>query len=386
MDNKFYLLALNRAKQIGPRTIFSLLKHWPRLYDMFQLSSDQLLAQGIPVNIARSINQINFEQVEADYAWAKQPSHHLVTWADPEYPSLLRQIYDPPPVLYACGDLNALSQTAIAMVGTRKPSMSGKEMAWQFAYDLARYNITIVSGLALGIDAAVHKACLAAAGRTIAVMGTGIDCIYPRQHRTLAEKIIQNGLLLSEFPLKTPAIAGHFPRRNRIISGLTSATLVVEAAIKSGSLITARLALEQNREVMAIPGSIQNPQARGCHYLLQQGAKLVTTVSDIVEELQQGHRKDESSERRLVGLENKTQQIGQTIEVKNSKPKLTLASKNENLVKCIEFEITTVDQILVRSGLDIEHVMCGLAELELNGEIASIPGGYIRLNWKQNSA
>ena len=278
----------------------------------------------------------------------------MLTWDDPEYPPLLKEIHDPPPVLYAIGDLLSFQQPTVAMVGTRKPSIMGSETAWRFAFELAGKNITIVSGLALGIDAQAHSGCLAAGGKTIAVMGTGIDCIYPRRHVQLADKIGENGLLLSELPLQSPPIAGHFPRRNRIISGLSLSTLVVEAAVRSGSLITARLACEQNRDVLAIPGSIYNPQARGCHHLLQQGAKLVTTSNDVLDEL---------------GIDY-TKVVPEFVN--------TLASENKNLVKCIGFEVTTVDQIITRSGLNVEKVVCNLAELELQGVVKAIPGGYMR--------
>jgi DNA processing protein len=206
----------------------------------------------------------------------------------------------------------------------------------------------------MGIDAHAHSGCLEAGGKTIAVMGTGIDVIYPRRHRHLAKKISESGLLLSELPLQSLPIAGHFPRRNRIISGLSLSTLVVEAAIKSGSLITARLALEQNRDVLAIPGSIYNPESRGCHQLLQEGAKLVTSCADVLDEL---------------GIESQP--------VVTSLP-LALAEENKNLVKCIGFEMTTVDQIIIRSGLSFEKVACSLADLELQGIIRSISGGYMR--------
>jgi DNA processing protein len=213
----------------------------------------------------------------------------------------------------------------------------------------------IVSGLALGVDAQAHLGCLAAQGQTIAVLGTGIDCIYPRRHLKLAEQIRENGLVISEFPLKSPPIAGHFPRRNRIISGLSLSTLVIEAAIKSGSLITARMAIEQNRDVLAIPGSIHNPLARGCHYLLQQGAKLVTSINDVLNEL----RLD-------------------TPPFPTDKSIFSLASESENLVKFIGFETTSIDKMIVRSGFSIEEITNELAELELQGTITAVPGGYIR--------
>ncbi|STX29987.1 protein smf [Legionella beliardensis] len=353
--NKIYLLALNRIPQIGPRSIKKLLGHWPSLADMFALSQLQLEAAGVPSKLAAAIKEFDFKQVDADLNWEKIPNHHLITWDDPNYPSLLKQIYDAPPILYAIGDLTCFKQLTVAMVGTHKPSVTGAQTAWQFAFDLAANQITVVSGLALGIDAQAHQGCIAAKGKTIAVLGTGIDCIYPKSHLQLANQVTDEGLLISEFPLKSPPIAGHFPRRNRIISGLSLATLVVEAAVRSGSLITARLALEQNREVMAIPGSINNPQAKGCHYLLQQGAKLVTSIHDILAELDIEHTlssKEESA--------------------------INLATHDENLVKCLGFEIATIDQIIQRSGLSIETVTCNLTELELQGIIKAVPGGYIR--------
>ena len=355
MNNKPYFLALNRINKVGPRTIMKLMGRWPALEDMFKLSQAALESAGLPTSMALPISSFNMAEIDVDLNWEKADNHHLLTWEDSNYPALLKEIHDPPAVLYAIGDLSCLQQTTLAMVGTRKPSVSGGETAWHFANQLAANQITIVSGLARGIDAAVHNGCLAANGKTIAVMGTGIDSIYPRSHLDLARRIKENGLLLTEFPLKSAPNAGHFPRRNRIISGLSLATLVVEAAIKSGSLITARLAMEQNRDVLAIPGSIHNPQARGCHYLLQQGAKLVTAIQDIIDEL---------------GVKNTATDISQ--------PRLSLATNNKNLVKCVGFEVTTIDKIIQRSGLSVEKVTCELAQLELEGIVKAVPGGYAR--------
>ena len=221
MKNKPYLLALNRINHIGPRTIIKLLRRWPDLEEMFQLSADELEQAGLPQVIAAGIASFDQHLVDADWRWASIENNFLLTWSDPEYPALLREIHDPPPVLYARGDLLSFQQPTVALVGTRKPSITGSETAWRFAFELAEKNITIVSGLALGIDAKAHAGCLAAGGKTIAVMGTGIDCIYPRRHERLAAEIVEQGLLLSELPLQSSPIAGHFPRRNRIISGLS---------------------------------------------------------------------------------------------------------------------------------------------------------------------
>lgn len=361
MINKPYLLALNRIPAIGPRTVMKLLRQWPVLADLFNTPYAALLDAGLPDKMARAIERFEHRILDTDTAWQQSsPQHHLLTWEHDAYPDLLREIHDPPVVLYAIGDLAALKQPCIAMVGTRKPSVSGSETAEHFAFELASRQITVVSGLALGIDARAHTGCVAAGGKTIAVMGTGIDRIYPRQHHQLADKLSKNGLLLSEFPLNSPSSAGHFPRRNRIISGLSLATLVVEAALRSGSLITARLALEQNREVMAVPGSIHNPQSRGCHFLLQQGAKLVTSTEDILEEL------------KLTIPDKKANQS-----------RSSLATNNKNLVKCIGFETTTVDQIVNRSGLNVEEVVSDLAILELEGIVKSVPGGYMRCAYER---
>ncbi|KTD79185.1 DNA-processing protein DprA [Legionella waltersii] len=356
MTNLRPLLALNRIEKVGPLTVFKLLEKWPDLNEMFSLSVMKLEQAGLPSWLASKISQFNLDNTTVDLDWENADENHtILTWDSPEYPSLLKEIHNPPFILYAKGQLSSLDQPQIAVVGSRNPSITGSENAKQFSKELALHHLTIVSGLALGIDAQAHIGCLEAKGKTIAVLGTGIDTIYPRRHRQLAEQIGQNGLILSEFPLKSPPIAGHFPRRNRIISGLSLCILVIEAAIKSGSLITAKMALEQNRDVLAIPGSIHNPMARGCHYLLQQGAKLVTSVHDVLEEL--------NLEEPLTG---------------SKKSDFPLASEKENLVKFIGFETTTIDQMIERSGYSVEQVTNQLAKLELQGMITAIPGGYTR--------
>lgn len=355
MSNLKFYLALNRIYKVGPKTVAKLQERWPCLEALFKLNKRQMEEEGLPAWLAEAISGFDMRLIEDDLRWQEKAGHHLLTWDSPQYPSMLKEIYDPPVVLYAVGQLEVLKSPMLSMVGSRNPSVTGAENAKAFAKALAASDLTIVSGLALGVDAQAHQGCLEAKGKTIAVLGTGVDVLYPKRHGHLASQIRENGLLLSEFPLKTGPAAGHFPRRNRIISGLSLATLVVEAAVKSGSLITARLALEQNRDVFAIPGSIHNPQARGCHYLLQQGAKLVMSVNDILDEL--GLDKAKKNEKITASM---------------------LARCNEKLVKCIGFELTTVDQIVVRSGLNVEQVACELADLELDGFIKAVPGGYMR--------
>lgn len=360
MDNKKYFLALNRIYRVGPLTVTKLLKRWPHLQEMFELSERALIQAGLPQLLANAISSFDIQIIQEDLLWEdSKQNHHIITWEDSYYPRLLKEIYNPPVVLYACGDLLSLEQKAIAVVGTRKPSALGRENALQFARELCLQNITIVSGLALGVDAQAHQGCLDVGGRTIAVMGTGIDIIYPWRHRGLSDLISQNGLLLSEFPLKSAPIAGHFPRRNRIISGLASITLIVEAALRSGSLITARLALEQNRDVLAIPGSIHNPQARGCNHLVQQGAKLVTSVQEVLDEMPEY---DDAKGVNAIPSQEVTK----------------LALESHSLVEFMGDDVVTASQLVLRSGFEMSNVLCSLANLELQGMIKAVTGGYTR--------
>ncbi len=355
MDNSDYFLALNRIPGIGPRTVMRFLNTFPDLGDLFRTSSSTLRALGLSASVADAIVAFDFNSITIDKRWQDQPDQVILTWEHPAYPLLLKEIHGPPMVLYAKGATSLLNTSCLAMVGTRKPTPMGREVAWQFAAELAKAGLTIVSGLALGIDAAAHQGCLSQTGKTIAVLGSGIERIYPYQHVALAQKIAEQGLLLSEFPVNFKANAGHFPQRNRIISGLSLSTLVVEAAVKSGSLITARFALEQNRDVFAIPGSIDNPQSGGCHQLLQDGAKLITSSQDVIDELGLGqffiHQ----------GLLNRN-----------------IACENDNLMQYIGSAATSVERIMSRSGLPIQDVLCQLADLELKGMIKAVAGGYMR--------
>lgn len=355
MDNIPYLLACNRIPNMGPRSIARCRKVWPDLADLFRASLCDLQAIGLSEQISFAIKEFDFSLLDADLAWMAQPNQHILVLGTPQYPKLLKEIDDAPPILYAKGQLDCLNHSLLSIVGTRNPSVSGSETAWRFAHDLAQSGLSIVSGLALGIDAQAHYGCIAAKGKTIGVLGTGIDIVYPRRHQMLAQQIIETGLLISEFPLGSLPIANHFPRRNRIISGLSSALLVIEAALRSGSLITARFAMEQNRDVFAIPGSIYHPQARGCLRLLQQGACLVTTPQEIYEEMHLGGA-----------------QFAKNISIF---PKIC---DNTMFLQHIGFEVTTVDQMIERSGCNVNEVLCKVVELELQGWIQLVPGGYMR--------
>ncbi|WP_310650245.1 DNA-processing protein DprA [Colwellia sp. MB02u-6] len=291
----------------------------------------------------------------------------IITFDDPLYPQLLKEIYDPPLVLFVRGNVDLLLLPKIAIVGSRNASISGREIAYNLAGQLTT-QFVVTSGLALGIDGQAHLGALYQQGYTIAVVATGLDITYPARHKKLQKDIVEKkGLIISEFPPGIVPKPGHFPKRNRLISGLSLGVLVVEASLKSGSLITARCALEQGREVFAIPSSIYNVQAKGCHWLIKQGAKLVEDTSDIVDEFQE------------FATEN--------VNLSRNKVKDNLAEKSEKQHLCndpmlasVGYEITPVDLVVSRSKLPIDVVLTRLTVLELRGLVSAVPGGYLKLN------
>jgi DNA processing protein len=297
---------------------------------------------------------------------------HLVTHRHPSYPSLLEQTERSPPLLFVKGNVELLSLPQIAIVGSRNPTATGIANARAFSHFLASGGFTVTSGLAHGIDGCAHDAALNANGKTIAVMATGIDRIYPSRHRGLADKILEkNGLLVTEFTPGTAPLAAHFPQRNRIISGLSLGLLVIEAALKSGSLISARYALEQNREVFAVPGSIHNPQSKGCHALIKQGAQLVETGEDIILQL--------TGFMHYVGaLQNSLDEALPVSKVVANEMRLTAVEKN--LLQHIGFDIVTIDQLIERSSLNSSQVATSLFNLELKGAITHSDWGYEAIN------
>jgi DNA processing protein len=297
-----------------------------------------------------------------DEAWLAGAGRRLVTWGSADYPPLLAAIPDAPLVLFVEGTADTLSLPQLAIVGSRNPTQLGRDTARQFAQHLAGAGLAITSGLALGIDAAGHRGALAAGGCTIAVIGCGLDAVYPREHVGLAAEISASGALVSEMPTGTPPLRQHFPRRNRLISGLSLGTLVVEAALQSGSLITARLASEQGREVFAIPGSIHNPMARGCHRLIRQGAKLVETADDIFAELGA----------LLEGLRTATRAEAPDVQA-DSRP--ALDKDYEILLDALGFAPAGIDTLVVRTGFATDVVASMLLILELDGRVAQQPGG-----------
>lgn len=355
-------LALHRAPLIGSRRFAALLEKFGTPRAVFEAGHAGWLATKLPENTLAYLAKPDWRAVEADLNWlARSPQRHCLTFGHSLYPPLLREIADPPPLLFVEGDPAALSIDHIAMVGSRNPSPAGAKTAHHFAVALAASGFGVASGLALGVDAASHRGALDGKGVTVAVAGTGLDQVYPRQHRALAESIAnQGGALVSEFTPGTQPQAGNFPRRNRIISGLALGTLVVEAAQSSGSLITARLAMEQNREVFAVPGSIYSPLSRGCNDLIKQGAKLVQEVNDIAEEFahRRATRPRPAPEDARFGEE----------------------SPHWPLLKCIAYDPTSVDTLVAVTGIPAESITSQLLILELEGYVASTPGGcYIRV-------
>ncbi|MDD1618937.1 MAG: DNA-processing protein DprA [Methylococcaceae bacterium] len=298
--------------------------------------------------------------IDYDLEWLEQQNNGVLTFNDTNYPLQLKEIADPPPILFVRGNPDLLSLPQIAIVGSRNPSALGKETAFSFARTLSLYGFVITSGLALGIDGASHRGALYAKGYTVAVAGTGLDRVYPARHKELATEIVNTGVMISEFPPGTTAKANHFPRRNRIISGLCQGLLVVEAAKQSGSLITARMALEQNREVFAIPGSIHNPLARGCNALIREGAKLVETTQDILEELNQYYQQDE----KLLPLTTQS----------------TLDLEQQTLLNRVMFSPTSIDHLVENTGESVEAISSMLLILELQGYLEATAGGcYVRI-------
>ena len=300
-------------------------------------------------------------QFEAERVGLDDPSNHLVAITDPAYPPLLREIPGAPPLLFVRGDTTLLRAPQLAVVGSRNPSHGGCDNARAFSEQLIRAGLVVTSGLALGIDACAHAAALDAGGQTIAVAATGLDRVYPSAHRELAHRIAAQGALVSEFALGTPPRREHFPRRNRLISGLSLGVLVVEAALRSGSLITARLAAEQGREVFAIPGSIHSPLARGCHALIRQGAKLVETAQDVLEELGA-----------LAGF------VAVSSGAAAPPPGAPPDPAQQELLDLIGYDPVEMDALIERSGLTPGRVSSMLLLMELRGLIEARPGGRVQ--------
>lgn len=357
-----YWLALSHIEGAGAAFFSTVLNEISCISSLFEATLPGRLRMLVPAKIQVALKTPDWQAVENDLAWkAKQKERYILTPQDSAYPLQLKHITHPPPILYVIGKVDVLSKPQLAIVGSRNPTATGRETATQFAYALAKIGIVITSGLALGIDGAAHEGALAAGGTTIAVAGTGLDRTYPKEHKALTEKISEQGALVSEFSIGTEPVSSHFPRRNRVISGLANGVLVVEAASKSGALITANYAAIQGREVFAIPGSIHNPLARGCHHLIKQGAKLVEKSTDILEEVRAFR---ESFEPREID--------------RNIRVAVVLDEKYHSILQMIGFEVTPIEKLMERTELPAPTITSLLVEMELGGFVRGVPGGYIR--------
>ncbi len=360
------LLTVFRLLEDQPIKLAALLSRFDSPADVIAqaLGSD---ASDIPTEMAtrikRKYKRELLNTVEGDLRWLEGDQHNIIVLGDTVYPSLLAEISDPPVILFCRGNLEVLNAFKIALVGSRNPTRMGVRNAVGFAQELVSSGIAITSGLALGIDGASHRGALDAGGTTIAVLGSGCDLIYPTRHRDLADQIQDKGLIISEFPLGTGAYPGNFPRRNRIVTGLSLGTLVVEAQERSGSLISARLAMEQGREVFAIPGPIQSRQSRGCHRLIRDGATLVENAEQILQ--------DVSS---LAKFEIQTRSV---------EPVSTAARLSElkmKLLQILEIEPTILDDLCRMVDREVQEVMSNLVELEIDGFVVSDAKGYSLAN------
>ncbi len=352
-------MAFNRIPRLGPARFRLMEKYFGSMLKAWDAPSSEFKAAGLDEETVKSI-QAKRPTLDPDGELERMEKAGVraMNWNDSSYPSRLKEIYDPPPVLYVLGTLLPEDERSVAVVGTRKATAYGKEVTYRISSDLARNQVTVVSGLARGIDAMAHRAALEAGGRTLAVMGSGPDIIYPSEHTALAQQIAQTGALLSEHPIGVKPSPGNFPRRNRIMSGMTLGTLVVEAGDTSGALWTVRHALEQDREVFAVPGSIFSQVSRGCNQLIQEGAKLVLDYNDILEELN-------------------LSAVGQQTEMKALFPKDETESK---VLRYVTYEPVHIDDVIRSSGLPIATVSSTLALMEVKGMVKQVGSmNYVRL-------
>jgi len=361
MDEKIYWHALNMIPGLGPLTFHLLLEHFQTAKTAWEADVDDLYPffRRKTATIEQLVAWKKQFKLEESFKQLRKYNINIITVQDKEYPNLLRNIYGCPPLLYYRGNIEFLNKECLAIVGSRKATVYGQQIAEKIAYELAEFGFTIVSGMARGIDSCAHWGALRAKGKTIAVLGCGLDIVYPPENKKLLNLIRAEGLVISEFPPGIPPDAGNFPRRNRIISGLSKGVIVVEAARKSGSLITAELALQQGRDVFAVPGSVFNPYSIGTNQLIQQGAKLVLNTDDILEE---------------YGLSVNR-------EINNKKDKIELDPIQQNIVDYISAEPISLAEIVQATGLKPELLISQLSILEIKGIIKQLPGQrYINIH------
>jgi len=359
-------LRLWRVPKIGPAAFHKLLSRFGSPDAAFEAGIAGWREAGLTAAQVDALDTHRTPGIDADLAWLEAAGNDLILWGSDRYPERLANIPTPPPLLFTRGDTTLLDHPQLAIVGSRHPSQGGRNNATAFARHLAAAGLGITSGLALGIDAAAHEGALQAEGVTVAVTGTGLDRIYPARNRALAHRIADNGLLVSEFPVGVGAQAANFPRRNRIISGLSMGCLVVEAARRSGSLITARYSLEQGREVYAIPGSIHSPLARGCHQLIREGAKLVETAMDIIEELPPP----------VLDAQDVSVSPEEDPDIGISDD---LSEQEAELMNALGHDPATIDMLVQRTGWSVEQVSGILMDLHLRSRLNVLPGSvYMR--------
>lgn len=363
-DHRTIWLAANLA-DLSVARVESLLTHYASWSDINQSSLQQLQDTSLTAKQASRLKQVSQQALESAWQWASSQDCHLITYNDAEYPQQLKHIHQPPPVLYVKGQKEALNYKQLAIVGTRHPTSAGRNMAYQMAEYLAQLGWVVTSGLAFGIDIAAHNGALQQ-GASIGVLATGLDVVYPACHRQQAQAMMQAGAVVSEMPLGTHPKPRHFPRRNRLISGLSQGVLVVEATAQSGSLHTAHFALEQDRDVFAVPGSVNSPQSKGCHALIKQGAQLVECADDILQawpaqlSLWQASKPNAASSSYSVD------------------PMAHLTEIQQQLVRLMGVEPVTVDELVEKGQFERATLVTELMQLELQGYIQSVPGGYVR--------
>jgi DNA processing protein len=353
LDPRSLAWATLAHKALPQRALVALLRAFGDPRAVLAASRAQLLRAIPAAAVDLALVPVPSHALQATSRWLDDPEHHLIAWDDDDYPRALLELGDAPPALFYMGRREWLNRPALAIVGSRHGTPQGLATARDFAHALGSAGFTIVSGLALGIDAAAHEGALATEGSTLAVVGTGLDRVYPARNRDLATRIVRDGGLLSEYLPGTPARKENFPRRNRLISGLARGVLVVEATLSSGSLITARLAGEQGREVFAIPGSIHSPFAKGCHKLIREGAKLVETAQDVLDELRPG-----------------------AMAMRRMSDAPAGSAEATPLLRAMGFDPVTVDALVERTGFAADSVIAELVTLELAGRVAAMPGGH----------
>ena len=365
MDNNlrnwiaFNIVFAEKLKEAG-----KLIKAFPKIEDIFKRTIGDLAGIGIDKERAKRISS-SLDRADREIEWLKKNHYSVLTINDDKYPRLLREIYDPPYVLYCGGCLDVLDKPLVSIVGSRKPSPYGQAVAEKLAEDLAAHDVVVVSGMARGVDSAAHWGALKS-GRTIAVLGSGLGRIYPKENQNLMRKIMENGLVITEYHHKSPPLGMHFPLRNRIISGLSLALVVAEAAQKSGSLISARLALEENREVMAVPGNVTSSLSQGTNWLIKNGAKLVNDWMDIVEELPSPYRDDLLYAARRRKQEEKTDEV-------------ILTEQEKEIMELLNPDsLIHIDKLSEKSAYSVSEILSNLLSLELKGLITQRPGKFFQ--------